>query len=604
MNCKRVFGRVAALSSFAMMATLGLQLVSSPAQAISMPAAEEPHSPEYLKQKMAILDKMTPVTQETLSKPGDGDWVNWRRTYNGWGYSPLNQINTKNVKNLSFAWSWALANGQATAIPVVHDGVMFVQSYGDAVQAINAANGDVLWTYQPKYPRGIRSIMKRGMAIFGDKLYAFGSNGHIFALDVKTGKVVWDHAVVDDPKDGVPTGVPLVVHGKVIFGLSNCVGSRCFITALDAETGKEDWRFYTIPTHDQPGGNTWNGIPDDARYGGAVWTGGSYDPDLNLIYFGVGQPYPWSSTVRGTYPPINKPGITNTTLYTNNTLAFNPDTGKLVWHHSHLPNDTWDFDYVFERQIVTLPVDGKMRKLVITSGKMAIIEALDAKTGDFVFAKDMGIQNVVTAMDPKTGAKTYDTSLIPAPGQTVTVCPHGGGARNWPGLGYDPQTGYLYMPMERHCGEYKPYPREGSEQPKGGYASWKVLPPKNSDGNIGWLAAVNLSDKSHDIAWSHNDRAPQASASLPTGGGIVFQGTYDRYFRAHDAKTGKILWQVRLDNMVNSFPVTYMDGGKQYVAVVATSGGPYASSWGGLTPDIAHPLDNSSTIWVFRLPQE
>jgi len=596
----RVTGRLLGMSSLAVLATLGLHLAPAPAvaQGISMPAVADPHTPEMIKKKEAILQHMTPVTQETLQNPGNGDWVNWRRTYNGWGYSPLDQINTRNVKDLSLAWSWSLKAGQATAIPIVHDGVIFVQSNGDAVQALNAANGDLLWTYAPKYPRGIRPIMHRGMAIYGDKLFTMASNGHMVALDTKTGKVVWDHEITK-PREGMLTGVPLVVHGKVIFGKSNCTGSRCFIVALDAETGKEVWRFYTVPTHDQPGGNTWNGLPDDARFGGSVWTGGSYDPDLNLLYFGVGQPYPWASTVRGTYPPVKKPGIKDTLLYTDNTLALDPDTGKLVWHYAHLPNDSWDFDYVFERQIVKLPVNGKMRKLVVTSGKMAIIEALDAKTGKFVFAKDMGIQNVVKSIDPKTGKKTYDTSLIPQPGQTVTVCPHGGGARNWPGLGFDPQNDFLYMPMEFHCGEYTPYPREGSGPVKGGHAGWKVLPPPHSDGNIGRLAAVNLTNRK--VAWDHHDRAPQSSASLPTAGGIVFQGTYNRYFRAHDAKTGKILWQVRLNNMVNSFPVTFMDGGKQYVAVITTSGGPYASSWKGLTPDISHPRANASTVWVFRL---
>jgi len=603
MHRLRVSGRFAALTGLAALATLGLHLTISPAaaQGFSMPSEPDPHTPEMLKAKNAVIEKMSPVTQETLSNPGPGDWVNWRRNYAGWGYSPLDQINKSNVGKLDLAWSWSLTNGQAGAIPIVHDGVMFVQNSGDAVQALNAANGDVFWTYKPRYGRGVRPIMHRGMAIYENKLFVPASNGHMVALDTKSGKVLWDHEITT-PRDGMVTGVPLVVHGKVIFGKSNCTASRCFILALDAETGNEVWRFYTVPTHDMPGGNTWNDLPDNARFGGSVWTGASYDPDLNMLYIGVGQPYPWSSTVRGTYPAVNKPGITNTLLYTDNTLALDPDTGKLIWNHPHLPNDSWDLDYVFERQIVTLPVDGKKRKLVVTSGKMAIIEALDAKTGQFVFSKDMGIQNVVTAMDPKTGAKTYDPKLIPAPGQTVKICPHGGGARNWPGFGFDPQNDFLYMPMQWHCGEYTPYPREGSDPPTGGHAGWKVLPPPNSDGHIGRLAAVNLTNR--DTAWEHRDRAAQSSASLPTAGGLLFQGTNGRYFRAFDANSGKILWQVRLNNKVSSFPVTYMVDGQQYVAVIATSGGPNAGSWGGLTPDVDAPLENASTVWVFKLPNQ
>ena len=287
-------------------------------------------------------------------------------------------------------------------------------------------------------------------------------------------------------------------------------------------------------------------------------------------------------------------------LYTNNTLAFDPDTGKLVWNYAHLPNDSWDYDYVFERQIVQLAGRGKMRKLVVTSGKMAIIEALDARTGEFVFSRDMGIQNVVTSIDPKTGVKTYDPKLIPAPGQTVTVCPHMGGTRNWPGFGYDPRNNYLYMPMQLHCGEYTPYPREGSDPAAGAHATIKVLPMPNSDGNIGRFSAVNLGNR--EIAWEHRDRAAKSSASLPTAGGLVFEGTNGRYFRAFDSNTGKVLWEVRLANKVSSFPVTYMVDGRQYVTVTTTSGGPNAISWGGLTPDVDSPLEDSSTVWVFRLP--
>ena len=318
MESTRITGSLTGLAVIALVASMG----ALPASAQRMSSTADPHTDEMMAKKMQVINAMTPVTDQTLLSPGPGDWVNWRGNYAGWGYSPLDQINGKTVKKLEFAWSWGLTNGQATAIPIVHDGVLFVQNHGDAVQALNAATGDVFWTYKPRYSKDVRAIMKRGMAIYGNKLFAFGSDNHMVALNAKTGDVVWDHQV-SEPHDGMLTGVPLVVHGKVIFGKSNCTSSRCYILALDAETGNEVWRFYTVPTHDQPGGNTWNDLPDDQRYGGSVWMGGSYDPDLNLVYFGVGQPYPWPSTVRGTYPPVDKPGITDTLLYTDNTLALN-----------------------------------------------------------------------------------------------------------------------------------------------------------------------------------------------------------------------------------------------------------------------------------------
>lgn len=585
------------------LASVGLMSGAALAQGFSMPAKADPHTPEYLAQEMAPLDKLTPVTDEMLRDPAPYEWLNWRRTQNGQGYSTLDKINRDTVKNLRFSWSWAMASGPTTAVPLVHDGILFVHNFGDTVQALNAVNGDMLWSYSYRSPRGVVERSRRAIAIYGGNVYMATSDLHLVALDMKTGKLVFDKQVEDWNKHYYYTAGPIIAHGKVILPMSGCGAGQaggCFITGHDAKTGKELWRFSTVAHPGEPGGNSWNDLPLEGRFGGSVWTPGTYDADLNLVFFGVGQPYPWSAKLRGTFTPVKKRGVTNDLLYTNSTVALDPDTGKLVWHYQHLQNDSWDQDYAFEQQIIELPVKGKMRKLVVTSGKMAIIDAVDAKTGDYVFSRDMGIQDIATAIDPKTGKKTLDRSRDPDPGKTATVCPHPGGGRSWPGVGYNPETMMMYLPLQVHCGEDTPYPKDPDQKFVAGAGSaWTIIPPKNSDGKIGRLDALDLSTRK--IVWENRVRPPQSSASLPTAGGIVFQGDYDRYFRAYDDRDGKELWKVRLGDVPNSYPITYEVNGTQYVAVVTGSGTPYTGTFRALVPDIHNPPTSGAALWVFRL---
>jgi alcohol dehydrogenase (cytochrome c) len=566
------------------------------AQMPGFPAEPDAFTPKILKKMDAPLAKITPVTDAMLRNPPPGDWLMWRRTYNGWGYSPLTQINRSNVKNLRLAWAWALPPGPTENTPLEHDGVLFIQSYGDGVEALNATNGDLLWSYTRRLPRGTSTIFKRFMAISGEKLLIATSDRHLVALDVHTGKPIWDVAVEGDPGSTFTSG-PMALNGKAIIGSSNCVTSRCSITAHDLQDGHELWRFYTVAAPDEPGGDTWNGLPADERYGGSSWTSGSYDPSTNLLYWGVGQPYPWNPFAGGRSPL--KPGQDNSSLYTDNTLALDPDTGKLVWHYSHLPNDSWDLDYVFERELIDLPVDGKMRKVSVTAGKMAIVEGLDAKTGKFLFAQDLGIQNVVSKIDPKTGAKTINPDVIPYLNKPVTFCPHPGGGRSPAASAYDPQTGLLYFPLQEHCTVMTALPKEPGDKTA---ASKFVLKLKSgSDGNLGRLDAIDLKD--HKVAWSHRERMPQSTAALPTAGGVVFQGALDRTFKAFDAATGQELWHVRLNDVPNAAPITYSVNGRQYVAVTVGSGGPFTNTWTNLVPDTRYPPKGGATVWVFELPE-
>ena len=559
------------------------------------PAIANPFTASFAANEDAPLAKLTPVTDAVLGKPSDADWLMWRRTYDGWGYSPLKQINKTNVKDLKLAWSWAMAPGAAQGTPLVHDGVLFVQSWGDGVEALNAATGDLLWRYSRRAPANTTITFKRMIALYEDKVLLATSDKHLIALDAKSGKVIWDTAV--EGPGGFTSG-PMALKGKAIIGATNCNTARCFITAHDIKTGKEVWRFQTVAAPGETGGDTWNGIPVEDRFGGSSWTSGAYDPGTGLLYWGVGQPYPWNEFARGTSKDNTRSEVQ--ALYTNNTLALDPDTGKLKWNYSHLSNDSWDMDYVFERTLVDIPVKGQMRKLSVTSGKMAIIEGLDAKTGQFVFAKDLGLQNVVKSIDPATGAKTINPDVIPYPNKTVTICPHAGGARSVGATAYDPTTKTLFLPLTESCADMTAGLKAPGE--KTAPSRFVLRLREGSDGNLGRLEAVNLATQK--VAWTHRERAPQSTGSLPTAGGLVFQGGFDRYFKAYDSSNGKELWRTRLADMPNSQPISFSAGGKQYIAVTTGAGGSFTRTWGNLVQDLRNPPAGGAAVYVFELPEK
>ncbi len=398
------------------------------------------------------LDKITPVTDAALQNPAPGEWLTWRRTYDDQGFSPLKQINKGNVAQLRSAWTWSLPPGANEATPLVHDGVIFVHSYADHVQALDAVTGDLLWQYSRQLPKTgafFLAMVKRNIAIYGNHLLVGTSDLHVVALDVKTGEVAWDHELLDAAKNpGVMlTGGPLVAKGKVMVGTVGQAPGGNMIVALDVATGKEAWRFYTIARPGEPGGNSWNGLPVEKRNGASVWTAGSYDPALNLVFFGAAQTYDTGPLVH----PSKEPGINNDALYTDTTLAFDPDTGKLVWHFQHMPNDQWDLDWAFERQLINLPINGDTKRVVVTAGKEAIYDALDAATGKYAFSMDLGLQNVVTSIDPVTGAKTINHQVVVGDGETKTVCPHAGGAKSWIPASLNPETKVLFVPLVESC---------------------------------------------------------------------------------------------------------------------------------------------------------
>jgi PQQ-dependent dehydrogenase (methanol/ethanol family) len=565
----------------------------------------------------AQVREFRPVTEAALRNPSPGDWVNWRRTDNAWGYSPLDQINRQNVHQLQLAWSWAMDDtGANEATPLVYDGIMYLPNPRGVIQALDAATGDLIWQYRPQIARSATTApagrgeqtaiprlaqgnaaagdgrgIQRNIAIYGDKIFATTGDAHVVALDARTGTLVWDTTVANPQLGYEYTSGPIVVRGKVIAGITGCTRYKddvCFITGHDAATGKELWRTSTIARPGEPGGDTWGDLPLTFRAGGDAWISGSYDSETNLIYWGTAQAKPWARVARGT---------DGDALYTNSTLALDPDTGKIKWYYQHLPGETQDMDEVFEN--ILIDVGG--RKSLFKMGKLGILWQLDRTTGQFIHATDLGYQTIVQ-VNPQNGKVTYLPGKIPQIGVEVDMCPSTAGFKSWRAMAFSPQTNAFYIPLSLQCekatfgGVEKTVGRGGT----GPVARTDYKHPE-SGGNLGEFLALDI--RTGKVLWRHRTPSPTNTAALATAGGVVFSGDWDRHMYAHDAATGKLLWQTRLPTSAQGFPITYLSKGKQYVAMPAGIGG---GSWSTLippelAPEIRRP-NSGNALLVFALP--
>ena len=570
---------------------------------------------------MAQVKDFRPVTEAMLRNPAPGDWLNWRRTDNAWGFSPLDQINRQNVQQLQLAWSWAMDDsGAQESAPLVYDGVMYLPNPRGVIQALDAATGDLIWEYRPgaqtptpapsgggAEPTAISPLsqranagggggdegrgIQRNIAIYGDKVFGTTNDAHIVAVEARTGKLVWDTKVADSKLGYSYTSGPIVVRGKVIAGITGCTRYKedvCFITGHDAATGREVWRTSTIARPGEPGGDTWGDLPLTFRAGGDAWIPGSYDPEANLVYWATAQAKPWARVARGT---------DGDALYTNSTLALDPDTGKMKWYYQHLPGETQDMDEVFEN--ILIDVGG--RKSLFKMGKLGILWQLDRTTGAFVHATDIGYQNIVQ-VNPQTGKVTYRQGKIPELGVEVDQCPSTAGFKSWRAMAYSPQTNVIYIPLNLNC-EKATFGPVQKVVGGGGVGPVRRRDYKHpeSKGNLGEFMALNIT--TGRAIWTQRTPSPSNTAALPTAGGVVFGGDWDRHVYAYDAATGKILWQARLPTSAQGFPITYLAKGKQYVAVPAGIGG---GSWSTLlppelAPEIRRP-NSGNTLVVFALP--
>ncbi len=564
------------------------------------PFQPDDESKRLAAERSAVLEKLTPVTDEMLRMPPPGEWLQWRRTYDAHGFSPLAQINKTNVKTLVPAWTWSMPPGSAEFAPLVHDGVLFIWGTTDDVQAIDAKTGNLLWEYKhafsgPAWP-GIAGGSRRSFALYGDKLIFPTFDSHEIALDVHTGKVVWDHQVTDIKLPYRASAGPQVVNGKVIQGYTNCSRLQpggCIIVAMDANDGHELWRIHTIPKPGEPGDETWKGVPYEKRQGASMWTTPSYDPDLNLLYFGTGNTYAWQYLDNGSSK--RDPGHAG--LYINSTLAINPDNGKMVWHYQHLPQDNWNLDWAFERPIMTLNVGGTDRKVVCGTGKIVWTDCMDAATGKWLFYHDDGLQDIALGAD-KNGNKIINPDVIPdlTRQKSNLIC---GQMKNWPASSYDASQKLLYIVVvTTGCTEEVPRNYASDSDYGGGEQSSAATRynPKSPPGVTGRIDAINL--QTNKMAWSVDSRVNMASSALATAGGLLFVGDQERYFRAYDSATGAVLWQTRLNHTVNATPISYSVDGKQYIAILAGKG----QAGHNVTQETQWPKQDGAVLWVFALP--
>jgi alcohol dehydrogenase (cytochrome c) len=583
----------------AVIAAAALALALTAASAVAqkpLPPAPQPETPAPVPQ---ILQNYQPVTAERLTRPDDGDWLQYRRTYDGWGYSPLSQITAANVQHLKPVWTLqtGVVEGHE-APPIVNNGVMFVATPGNQVMAIDAKSGNLLWRYKRPIPEDMLLLhpTSRGVGLWGDRVYFAAADAVLVALDARTGKEVWKAPVEDYTKGYYMTAAPLVVDGKVMVGISGGeLGVRGFVAAFDAASGKFLWKAYTIPAPAQPGSETWPKGDQWKTGGGSTWVTGTYDPETRLVFWGAGNGGPWMGDER--------PGDN---YYTASTLALDVNTGQIKGFHQYHPNDSWDWDEVTPPLLIDFQHDGRTVKGLIHAARDGYLWWLE-RTADkinFIAGKPFVKQNVFTSLDPQTGRPEVDPARQPATGKKADFCPSLWGGVDWPAIAYSPQTRLLYIPAnENLCGtsigtkvEYK-----SGELYTGATTTLYIAPGAD---HIGELQAWNV-DTGQKV-WAHNFANSQTwGPVLATAGGLVFSGgTNDRYFRAFDAKTGRVLWEFRTGSGITAVPASFQVDGKQYIAVQSGWGVDAARMQARLNlvrPHQFPEVPQGGAIWVFAL---
>jgi alcohol dehydrogenase (cytochrome c) len=547
-----------------------------------------------------------PVTDAMLKNPAPGDWLMWRRTLNGWGYSPLTEIDKSNVAKLEQVWVYPIGMGIQESTPLIYDGVLYLPGSGDNIKAFDAKSGTLLWEYQRQYPEGVRGGTNRNMAIWGTTLIDAGADNSMYAIDARTGKLVWETPVLEPTLPARASSGPIVANGKIITGRQCQPGAThesCIITAHDAATGRELWRTHTIPRKGEPGDETWGDVPMEQRWHVGTWMVPSYDPDLDRIYIGTSVTIPAPKFILG--------GADKTHLYHNSTLALNPADGKIVWYYQHL-NDHWDLDHPFERLLVdtTVAPDASEvawinprlrpgeRRQVMTGipGKTGVVYTLDRATGEFLWARPTVFQNVIKNIDGLTGEVEVDPERIfREKGHSLTVCPGTNGGKNWPAGAYSPRTNAMYMPLQNMCMNATVQSGERDPRLVYGFQSEYIAAPGADKIGVVWAISA---DKGTTV-WKHEQRVGVLSLAA-TGGGLVFGGDVAGNFRALDDTTGEVLWETNIGAPVSGYPVSFAVDGKQYVAVT-TGQSLVAGAARRVTPELTGESPPAQIV-VFALP--
>ncbi|MFC7474746.1 methanol/ethanol family PQQ-dependent dehydrogenase [Dankookia sp. GCM10030260] len=595
---------LAAVASGAIAATAMAQQAPSTGGATPVAPTTPPAARAAGTSQERAVPSFTPVTDQRLANPEPRNWLMYRRTYDGQGFSPLDQINAGNVAELTPAWSFSTGVIEGhQAPPIVNDGVMYVTTPQAQVIALDAKTGDVLWRYRRQLPDDLTQLhpTNRGVALYGDKVYVATVDCFLVALDAKTGKEVWTAKVEDYQKGHYMTLAPLIARGKVMVGGSGGeFGVRGFIAGYDAASGKEAWRSFTIPAAGEPGNETWTKGGWQTG-GGSVWLTGHYDPKLNLAYWGTGNAAPWMGDSR--------PGDN---LYTTSVVALNPEDGKFKAHHQYHWNDSWDWDEVSTPLLIDIEREGRTIPSLVHPGRNGYLWQLERKADSIRFVSGVPFvqQDVFAKLDPETGRPTYNEARKPGLDKKAEFCPSLWGGKDWPPAAYNPQTKLLYIPAnENLCGALTGHRMDhvpGQLFLGAGLEDIGMSLRPGAD-HIGELQAWDLT--TNKKVWSHPFKDSQLwGPVLTTGGGLVFMGgTNDRAFRAFDAKTGKTLWQMRTNSGVTGVPSSFEVDGTQYIAV--------QSGWGVDATRMQDKLveidpvrfkadvPQGGVVWVFALRQ-
>jgi PQQ-dependent dehydrogenase (methanol/ethanol family) len=522
-------------------------------------------------------------------------------------YSQSTQINASNVDKLKVQWALQLGTTRSQeSTPILVGDTLFVtSSFGPKnTFAVNAKTGEIKWTYQPDIPKGIDQyaccdVNNRGVAHADGKIFLGRLDAHVVALDAKTGKELWKTAIIDYTGGSVITSPPTIVKNLVITGYGGGeYGVRGSIVALDQKTGKEVWRTQTVPQPGEPGGDSWKG--DSGKYGGAVaWHIGSYDPKLNLVYYGTSNPSPWSASVRGNdSSDIGK--FSN--LYSASVLALNADTGKITWHYQFTPHDAWDYDGVNELVFADLPVEGKKTPVIMQANRNGFFYVIDRASGKLISAKKyIEAANWATGIDLKTGTPIEAAGNAKRPGmkrKASDVCPNLIGGKNWMPMSYSEATGLVYIPTMNLCmdmegiqAEYK----RGAFYLGVNFDLGKVGPGGHMGGVKAWDPI-----KQQEV-WFNKEDLPYTGGMMTTKSNLLFHGDIKGIFKAVDAKTGKTLWKFNTGSGITAAPMTYTLDGKQYIAVVSGRTLSIPAFFGALGEKMVAASPEGGTMYVFAL---
>lgn len=556
--------------------------------------------------------QVSPVTDEMLANPPAGDWLTYGRASDNYRHSPLTQITPDNVGSLQLVWARGLEPGPMQGSPLIHEGIMYIPNPGDVIQAVNAVTGDLIWEY--RRPVGDTMLLhslgdrKRGIALYEDKIYFSSWDNHLVALDANSGQVVFDIDRGQGTDLVSSTSGPIIANGVVVLG-SSCQYSPfgCFVTGHDAATGEELWRNTFIPRPGEEGDETW-GNDYESRWMTGVWGQITYDPVLDLVYYGSSSTGPASEVQRGT------PG--GAQFGTNTRFAVRPQTGEVVWRHQTLPRDNWDQECTFEMiaadvnfapsaemdglQAIGPNAAGERRAVLGVPCKTGVFWSFDAATGEFIYARDTVVQDIIAGID-ETGLVTVnEDKILDEIGVDTPFCPTYLGGRDWPPSSFNPETGTYFITLTNACTiSHMAIDQEFTALDVYNVEMVTGLPEGEENG--GRIDAINVA--TGETVWSYEQRNPMYAPLMTTSSGLLFVGGMDRYFRALNQENGEVLWETRLASGATGHPVAFEVDGRQYIAMSGGGANLALGLLGGIVDEAIDGTSVGGAMYVFALPE-